>query len=234
MAKQTIFNVSPYYDDFDEDKNFLRMLFRPGYAVQARELTQAQTILQKQVERFGNHVFEDGARVLGAGITTRPISFIRVDPSYLEADCVRKQCDLTKLIGYDLTGTGSDGITARAKVVHGIGVDSKGTDESNILFIEFLEGSEFPQGALLDSSFPAELHKVKTGTAEYAGMEINGEANLVSVDEGVFYVDGFFVRSLNNSISPHGYTGPDELNTSSKRFFKNPTSRVGSLLRKLM
>ncbi len=56
MSINTNFNVNPYYDDFDEDKKFLRMLFKPGYAVQARELTQLQTILQKQVERFGNHV----------------------------------------------------------------------------------------------------------------------------------------------------------------------------------
>ena len=45
--------VSPYYDDFDETKNFHRILFRPGYAVQARELTQIQTIMQNQIERFG-------------------------------------------------------------------------------------------------------------------------------------------------------------------------------------
>jgi hypothetical protein len=45
MALNTNFNVNPYYDDFDEDKLFLRMLFKPGYAVQARELTQLQTLL---------------------------------------------------------------------------------------------------------------------------------------------------------------------------------------------
>ena len=58
MTIDTNFNVNPYYDDFNEDKKFLRMLFKPGFAVQARELTQAQTILQKQIERFGNHVFK--------------------------------------------------------------------------------------------------------------------------------------------------------------------------------
>ena len=54
MSLNTNFNVNPYYDDYDEDKKFLRMLFKPGYAVQARELTQLQTILQNQVKRFGN------------------------------------------------------------------------------------------------------------------------------------------------------------------------------------
>ena len=65
MSINTNFNVDPYYDDFDEDKKFLRVLFKPGYAVQARELTQAQTILQKQVERFGNHIFRNGSVVTG-------------------------------------------------------------------------------------------------------------------------------------------------------------------------
>ena len=60
MALTTDFNVDPYYDDYDEDKGFYRILFRPGYAVQAREVTQLQTILQKQVERYGEHLFEDG------------------------------------------------------------------------------------------------------------------------------------------------------------------------------
>ena len=49
MALSTDFNVDPYYDDYAESKNFYRVLFRPGYAVQAREVTQLQTILQKQV-----------------------------------------------------------------------------------------------------------------------------------------------------------------------------------------
>ena len=57
MAQKTDLNVAPYYDDFKEDKNFHRVLFRPGFAVQARELTQLQSILQNQVERFGSHVF---------------------------------------------------------------------------------------------------------------------------------------------------------------------------------
>ena len=58
MPAKTDFNLSPYYDDFNESKKFHRILFRPAFAVQARELTQSQTILQNQVERVGNHIFE--------------------------------------------------------------------------------------------------------------------------------------------------------------------------------
>ena len=61
----TNFNVAPYYDDFDESKNFHRILFRPGLAVQARELTQMQTILQNQIDRFASHMFQEGSTVHG-------------------------------------------------------------------------------------------------------------------------------------------------------------------------
>jgi len=54
MAQSLDFNVSPYYDDFEatngaKEKNYHRILFRPGFPVQARELTQIQSILQEQV-----------------------------------------------------------------------------------------------------------------------------------------------------------------------------------------
>jgi hypothetical protein len=52
----------PYYDDFDSQKNFYRILFKPGVPVQARELTQLQTILQNQIKSFASHIFVDGTR----------------------------------------------------------------------------------------------------------------------------------------------------------------------------
>ena len=64
MANKTDLNVTPYYDDYDEADQFHRVLFRPGFAVQARELTQLQTILQQQIERFGRHLFEEGTVVI--------------------------------------------------------------------------------------------------------------------------------------------------------------------------
>ena len=43
-------NASPYYDDFSDDKRFHKILFKPGVAVQARELTQLQAVLQDQFD----------------------------------------------------------------------------------------------------------------------------------------------------------------------------------------
>ena len=69
MALKTNLNSAPYYDDFDSSDNFHRVLFRPGYAIQARELTQIQSILQDQIEKHGNHIFKDGAIVIPGQVT---------------------------------------------------------------------------------------------------------------------------------------------------------------------
>ena len=65
----TVLNASPYFDDYNEDKNFHRVLFRPSVAVQARELNQVQSILQNQIERFGQHIFKDGTIIKGCGLS---------------------------------------------------------------------------------------------------------------------------------------------------------------------
>ena len=68
MALNTDFNVEPYYDDYDEEKNFHRILFRPAVPIQARELTQLQTILQNQVERFGDNIYRQGTIIKGCSL----------------------------------------------------------------------------------------------------------------------------------------------------------------------
>jgi len=65
MGLDTNFNQDPYFDDYSEDKGFHRVLFKPGVAVQARELTQLQTILQTQIERFGDNILKEGTIVKG-------------------------------------------------------------------------------------------------------------------------------------------------------------------------
>ena len=42
----------------------IRFFSRLGYPVQARELTGLQSILQNQIEKFGQHFFKEGAKVI--------------------------------------------------------------------------------------------------------------------------------------------------------------------------
>ena len=63
MAQTTNLNVSPYFDDFNENDNYYKVLFKPGVPVQARELTGLQSILQNQIAKFGQHFFKEGSKV---------------------------------------------------------------------------------------------------------------------------------------------------------------------------
>lgn len=69
MPQSTDLNISPFYDDFDPTNQFYRVLFRPSVPVQARELTQLQSILQNQIEEFGLNILEQGTVVRGCTFT---------------------------------------------------------------------------------------------------------------------------------------------------------------------
>lgn len=60
---------STYKDDFKDSDNYHRILFNNGRSLQARELTQMQTITQKEISRLGRHIFKEGAAVNPGGVT---------------------------------------------------------------------------------------------------------------------------------------------------------------------
>ena len=79
MGINTDFNVSPYYDDYSEDKNFHKVLFKPAVAVQARELTQLQSILQNQVERFGENILVEGSIIKGGNfVESTSLAYVKI------------------------------------------------------------------------------------------------------------------------------------------------------------
>ena len=122
------FNTSPYYDDFDEDKKFVRVLYRPGRAVQARELTQAQTLQQVQTKRFAEFFFKQGAIVEGCEQTLDlSLNFVKLQPTY-NANTV----NVTPFEGSIVFGANT-GIKAYCGIV----ADIEGTDPKT-LFINYL------------------------------------------------------------------------------------------------
>ena len=114
MAQKRNLNVNPYFDDFDRDKNFYKVLFKPGFPVQARELTTLQSVLQNQLEQFGNNIFKDGSMVIPGGVTFDPQFYA------VKLDAVNSGVDVSvyikEYIGKTITGLES-GITAQVKYV---------------------------------------------------------------------------------------------------------------------
>ena len=54
MSQEINLNVAPYFNDFNANNDYYKVLFKP-YPVQARELNNLQSILQNQIEKFGDH-----------------------------------------------------------------------------------------------------------------------------------------------------------------------------------
>ena len=87
MPQKTNLNISPYYDDFDKEDNYYKVLFKPGFPVQARELTSLQSILQNQLESFGSHIFKEGSMVIPGAVTYDSTYFsVKVNPDHLGID----------------------------------------------------------------------------------------------------------------------------------------------------
>ena len=80
MPLKTPLSNAPYYDDYSPDKDFYRVLFQPGVSVQTRELNQLQSILQQQVERFGDNIFTTGTIIDGCNFTFyNPAPYIKIN-----------------------------------------------------------------------------------------------------------------------------------------------------------
>lgn len=211
-----LFNVDPYYDDFSEEKKFLRMLFRPGYAVQARELTQLQTILQNQIERFGNNIFKDGSNIIGGEISTQTLNFVRIIPNTTTTP-------ITEVVGSDLYSNnllqrdGNGNIVSKATVVRYLPATS--TDPYGVAIVSYLTGTEFTGEATLECDNPDKFFQVKVAPIN-PNIPATGRTRIVAVSEGIYYINGSFVRT-DEQIEP-AFT-----ETNGIRIFANPTGSMG-------
>jgi hypothetical protein len=133
----TQFAGFPYYDDYQDGKQFIKMLFKPGYALQARELTQLQTILQKQISRFANHVFKDGSPVFDGQLGTVSCEFIRIEPTITGPTTVTviPSQFVGKIIVNDVPNN-STVPQLRMKVLH-VEESLEQNDQYHVLFIEY-------------------------------------------------------------------------------------------------
>lgn len=87
MPINTDLSVSPYFDDFDAENNFFKVLFKPSVAPQVREMNQLQTILQDQIEKFGNNIYKRGSIIDGCNfIYYKNYPYIKLFDNTLSGD----------------------------------------------------------------------------------------------------------------------------------------------------
>ena len=189
MPSPTDFNVSPYYDDFSEDKKFHRVLYRPGFAVQARELTSQQTILQGQIEKMGEHLFEQGAMVIPGNVT--------IDIHYEAIKLTSFTGTLTNFVGTTITG-GTSGV--KGKVVKVEATD--GTDPDT-LFVKYNDSGSSNEGAVFTDG---ETLTSSASTGETAVVNTTATGSSAHIGAGTYFINGFFVEVAEQTIILDKYT----------------------------
>ena len=203
----TDLNVDPYYDDFNETKNFHRILFRPGLAVQARELTQMQSILQNQIDRFAEHIFKEGSVVRGCQtLLDKNVVYMKLrDLASNGITAVNVYAFLNRTV----TGATSGVSASVIKVNDG---SEANTPNFKTLFVKFTGGNSdrrtFANGEIITASGGGGL------TANLISSGATGYSALMKINEGIVYAKDHFIR-----------TDPDLLVIS--KYSSNATARIG-------
>jgi hypothetical protein len=202
MAIQKNLNVSPYYDDFDPNKNFYRVLYKAGYPIQARELTTQQSIHADQLEKIASRILTEGDNVVpGEFILRNPVAYVRLST-------FTNGADIQEFVGYTLTGVTS-GVVADVTFA----VDATETDDPT-LYVTYVssgttgEYASFLQGEVLESGNPNKI-TASVGINEISKpttSEPMGFGALFRVSEGSYFIDGMAIRNDTQEIVASKYT----------------------------
>jgi hypothetical protein len=194
----TDFNTSPYYDNYDEAKDFYRVLFKPGVSVQARELTQLQTTLQKQIDRFAEHIFKEGSLVTGGQfIFDQMYRYVKL----ADDDSLSNPISVSDFLGTEVTGQTTGVVAEVVKVTDG----SDATSSPKTFFIKYkAAGSNglikaFAPGERLvnDDSFEAVILSANTAV---------GNSSIFTIEPGVIFAKDHMLRFDGQSIVLEPYS----------------------------
>ena len=211
MAKMDL-NRSPYFDDYSPEKNFLKVLYRPGRPVQARELNQVQSIFQNQVSSFANHIFKNGSKVSNAHTSLKAKAYVRL----LGTPNVAQFPEGTQLLGV------ASGITATLVK----GVNNEGDDPATIYVVYTStaidgETSTFIPGEAIkifdSNNLEVAEVTVRCPTCPGSGLTDTippiGSGQFFYVSEGIIYFEGMFIHVAAQDIIVTKYLENDSEGT---------------------
>jgi hypothetical protein len=232
-------NTKPYYDDYNiktsdgltPKEKYHQILFRPGHAVQARELTQIQSILQNQVTSLSKHFFKEGSLVLpGHCVISTNVDYIKInsDASSLEVS--------EDLIGVQLIATSGDEASSELKAKVVAISKAKYPTETDTIYLEYISSdtpttgggesiTRFREGQFL-RDIKGAIDGV-TGTMVVStqndvsnndrDIPVIGKGSIGFLDDGIYFLKGYMV------IVKRDYVILD-------KYSQTPTADIGLLI----
>ena len=197
-------DTSPYFDDFDADKDFYKVLFKPGFPVQARELTTLQSILQNQISSFGEHFFKEGSMVIPGSIGYNPqYTAVILNPQQGGIDV---SLYIDQLVGKTIRGEVTG---VRAKVIDYLLPPENGVDNPTIYVTYTDSGTNdetvfFSTNEALINEQPITYGNTTITTGSIFATTVSTDATAVGsaakISDGVYFVRGTFVQVDADSI----------------------------------
>ena len=197
-----------YKDDFLDSDNYHRILFNSGKALQARELTQSQTIINKEIERFGSNIFREGGAVNGGNITlNNKVEFIKLASNPFAG------FDASTIVGKEFT-VQAPNPQLKVKVLETIAASGSDPDT---LIVEYTDTSS---GTSSDTPIRVGNSNVLSNSTLGSGFNMTtvssgatGAGTRASITKGSFFVQGHFVfvAAQTVTISKYSSTPTDDV-----------------------
>jgi hypothetical protein len=185
---------SPYFDDYQESKKYHKILFVPDRPVQARELTQIQTIIQNQIKRLGDFTFQNGTVVIPGKIDfDNLVTYIKLEPLYNGVSIDNYIADFI-----DKPISNTNGV--RAIVVH---AEPSDNTDPPVLFIKYISGGIDANGVYYTTFDQSEVLTLETTTTsvQVAPSSYTGKGSLAYMTAGVYYMNGYFIQVSKQSLA---------------------------------
>ena len=222
------FNFAPYNDSFSENDNFYKLLYKPGFEVQSRELNSMQSMMQSQIASIGNHLFKNGAKISGCSSSFVQYDYVRLNDSYNDVNVLLKPYNNKKI---NLVGAVS-GVEATI-----IDVTELSKDDAPCLIVIYTKtGVDNIQSTFIpgeDIHFKDENKvTVYNATVRCPSCPENttadtippiGKSLIFTIADGIFYYNSYFVTLQNHHIIIEKYLTKDENNN----IISDRTYRVG-------
>jgi hypothetical protein len=214
MPQETNLNVSPYFDDYSPENNYYKVLFKPGYPVQSRELTTLQSILQNQIEKLGQAFFKDGAKVIPGHFGYNSTYYaVQLNNNYLG---IPIDAYISELVGLKITGRKS-GVTAIVDNYIFSNQSERGTATLYLNYLAsssqnnssqtFLDGEELFTNVAISSGLLGEGTLPAGQTfAITSANDASSTGSSFSISEGVYFIRGEFVTVKNETLILDQYT----------------------------
>ena len=216
MPQQTNLNVNPYYDDFDPAKDYHRVLFKPGFPIQARELTTLQSILQNQIEQFGSHIFKEGSIVIPGNVTYDDQFYaVEINATHLGTDV---SVYIDNFVGKRIVGQESN-VTAQVQFV----LAETLSDRNNVtLYVKYIDSgnsndakASFTDGENLETLEAVDYGNTTIPAGNTFATCISENATSIGsaahIGEGIMFLRGTFVRVTKQTILLDQYTNQPSL-----------------------